>query len=77
MRPADSGNIQPHTDSPTKVITLVVSMVDEGEWAVTERYMTLETLAQISHPVNQPMYIAEPFEGDREAPTVQVFACFL
>ena len=32
MLPADGGNIMPHTDSPSKVITLVVSMVDEGEW---------------------------------------------
>lgn len=32
MLPADGGHILPHTDSPTKVITLVVSMVDEGEW---------------------------------------------
>ena len=32
MVPADGGNILPHTDSPSKVVTLVVSMVDEGEW---------------------------------------------
>jgi len=32
MLPADGGNIKPHTDSPSKIITLVVSMVDEGEW---------------------------------------------
>lgn len=32
MLPADGGNIMPHTDSPSKVITLVVSMVEEGEW---------------------------------------------
>ena len=32
MLPAAGGNILPHTDSPSKVITLVVSMVDEGEW---------------------------------------------
>jgi hypothetical protein len=32
MLPADGGNIKPHTDSPNKIITLVVSMVDDGEW---------------------------------------------
>lgn len=32
MLPADGGHILPHTDSPTKVITLVVSMIGEGEW---------------------------------------------
>lgn len=32
MLPADGGHILPHTDSPSKVVTLVVSMVDEGEW---------------------------------------------
>jgi hypothetical protein len=30
--PADGGQLQPHTDSPGKVITLVVSMVSPGEW---------------------------------------------
>jgi hypothetical protein len=30
--PADGGFIQPHTDAPDKIVTLVVSMVDEGEW---------------------------------------------
>jgi len=32
MLPADGGHILPHTDSPSKVITLVVSMIDAGEW---------------------------------------------
>lgn len=32
MLPADGGHILPHTDSPSKVITFVVSVVDEGEW---------------------------------------------
>jgi hypothetical protein len=32
MLPADGGHILPHTDSPSKVITFVVSMVDDGEW---------------------------------------------
>lgn len=30
--PSDGGNIQPHTDHHDKVITLVVSILDEGEW---------------------------------------------
>ena len=30
--PADGGFIQPHTDAPDKIVTLVVSMVDDGEW---------------------------------------------
>ncbi|HMR30595.1 MAG TPA: hypothetical protein PKA13_03885 [Geminicoccaceae bacterium] len=32
MLPADGGSVIPHTDSPGKVITLVVSMMKEGEW---------------------------------------------
>lgn len=33
MLPADGGHIKPHTDSRSKVITLVVSMLDDdGEW---------------------------------------------
>jgi hypothetical protein len=32
MLPADGGNIQPHTDSAAKVITLVVSMLNDNEW---------------------------------------------
>jgi hypothetical protein len=32
MLPADGGHIKPHTDSPGKIITLVVSMVRPGEW---------------------------------------------
>ena len=30
---ADGGEVAPHTDTPRKVITLVLSMVGEGEWA--------------------------------------------
>lgn len=30
--PADDGQLAPHTDSPGKVITLVLSMVQPGEW---------------------------------------------
>jgi hypothetical protein len=32
MLPADGGSVIPHTDSPGKVITLVVSMIADGEW---------------------------------------------
>lgn len=32
MLPADGGSVIPHTDAPGKIITLVVSMVREGEW---------------------------------------------
>lgn len=32
MLPADGGSVIPHTDSPGKVITLVVSMMKHGEW---------------------------------------------
>lgn len=32
MLPAAGGCIRPHTDSPQKIITLVVSMLTEGEW---------------------------------------------
>jgi hypothetical protein len=31
MRP-DGGHIRPHTDGPTKIITLVISMIPEGGW---------------------------------------------
>jgi len=32
MLPADGGHILPHTDSPSKIVTLIISMVREGEW---------------------------------------------
>lgn len=32
MLPADGGHILPHTDSPNKVVTLIISMVDDDEW---------------------------------------------
>jgi hypothetical protein len=32
MLPADGGSVIPHTDAPGKIITLVVSMVKDGEW---------------------------------------------
>jgi hypothetical protein len=31
--PASGGSVLPHTDNPEKVITLVISMVGEGEWS--------------------------------------------
>jgi hypothetical protein len=33
MLPADGGYIMPHTDSPSKIVTLIVSMAREGEWS--------------------------------------------
>jgi hypothetical protein len=32
MLPANGGHILPHTDSPEKIVTLVVSMCRDGEW---------------------------------------------
>ena len=32
MLPADGGFIKPHTDSPQKIVTLVIAMLGEGEW---------------------------------------------
>lgn len=32
MMPADGGQILPHTDAPNKLITLVISMMEPGEW---------------------------------------------
>ena len=32
MLPAHGGFIKPHTDSPQKIITLVVAMLEKGEW---------------------------------------------
>jgi hypothetical protein len=32
MLPADGGFIKPHTDSPQKIITLVMGILHEGEW---------------------------------------------
>ena len=32
MLPADGGHILPHTDTPKKMITLIVSAMQEGEW---------------------------------------------
>ncbi|MGN6720494.1 MAG: hypothetical protein ACTHLX_24275 [Candidatus Binatia bacterium] len=32
MFKADGGEVAPHTDTPKKIITLVLSMIREGEW---------------------------------------------
>jgi hypothetical protein len=32
MLPANGGHIKPHTDSPNKIITLVVPMINKGAW---------------------------------------------
>ena len=32
MLPADGGSVIPHSDSPGKIVTLIVSMAREGEW---------------------------------------------
>jgi hypothetical protein len=32
MLPADGGHILPHTDAPSKIITLIVSMLGDGDW---------------------------------------------
>jgi hypothetical protein len=32
MLPADGGYIMPHTDAPSKIVTLIVSMAGEDEW---------------------------------------------
>jgi hypothetical protein len=30
--PSDGGSLPPHTDAPSKIVTMVVSMVKDGEW---------------------------------------------
>lgn len=32
MLPADGGHVLPHTDTPSKIITIVVAMLQPGEW---------------------------------------------
>jgi hypothetical protein len=32
MLPADGGSVMPHTDAPGKIVTLIISMIREGEW---------------------------------------------
>lgn len=35
MLPADGGHILPHTDAPSKIVTLIISMLNEGDWNPT------------------------------------------
>lgn len=30
--PADGGNLPPHTDAPAKIVTMIVAILEEGEW---------------------------------------------
>ncbi|MFL5332935.1 MAG: hypothetical protein ACJ8H8_07085 [Geminicoccaceae bacterium] len=30
--PADGGNLPPHTDAPTKIVTMILSILENGEW---------------------------------------------
>jgi len=30
--PADGGNLPPHTDAPAKIVTMILSVLEEGEW---------------------------------------------
>ena len=30
--PADGGNLPPHTDAPTKIVTMILSILEDGEW---------------------------------------------
>ena len=32
MLPADGGSVTPHTDAPGKIVTLIISMIDDDEW---------------------------------------------
>jgi hypothetical protein len=32
MLPADGGSVMPHSDSPNKIVTLIISMIRDGEW---------------------------------------------
>jgi hypothetical protein len=32
MLPANGGSVTPHTDAPGKIVTLIISMIDDGEW---------------------------------------------
>lgn len=60
MLPADGGHIVPHTDLPSKVVTLIVSMVGEGEWDQTFGGGT---------DVNQPKDVRHSFNQlNRQAP---------
>jgi len=51
MMNANTGGISPHTDSPNKIITLVISMIKSGEW--DKSYGGgLDILKPIDHKLN-------------------------
>ncbi len=41
-----------------RAFAAAILLEQNDEWAVCRKYMTLETLAQISHPEDQPLQIA-------------------